>query len=438
LFSDRFGPARALQLTLLGDAIFFGLSAAATTTWSLILIRFSAGLFSPLVPALSFIFQTLRPEEMVGGMGRYTISITTAYFLGAALIGIAYETIGWLGTSLVTCAIAALAALYAFVLPVPASVAAAAAAVRVPSSGVRDALRSPEFIAHGSTAFAMGWLMNLALSVAVIELQLNFKFSVAEVSYVFLSVPAIITAWALLLPTVSRAIGLRRSIGVGALLNMVSCALLASPLGSASAVSFITLFILAVVRAARPAWAENGPVGSQEGVVSARAVASFVVATRSRACGARACVAFAPNLPSVAAQVALCFQQNTNQALARGIGAKYTVNGTGAVVGASRTAWALGQVRAASRPASRPNVLPLRIAASSSANPAPCARPSLGAPPASPRPHRPSRLSSASRSTAGSGASRRGSRPRCSRPRSSCSAWRSSSRSGRPTPSRAA
>ena len=105
--SDRLGPTRALQLTLLGAALFFGLSAAATTTWALVLVRFAAGLFSPLVPALALIFRVLQPAELVGGMGRYTVSITAAYFLGAALIGIAYEAIGWVGTSLVTCAIAA-------------------------------------------------------------------------------------------------------------------------------------------------------------------------------------------------------------------------------------------------------------------------------------------------------------------------------------------
>jgi MFS family permease len=124
--------------------------------------------------------------------------------------------------------------------------------------------------------------------VLVIELKEFFGFSVRQVSYVFFVVPAILGLCSLwLVPRAVARLGHGRTIGIGVVIMLPTCALLASPLARLSVWVSLVLFQLAIV--------------------------------------------------------GLSFQQNANQAVARLIGEKYTHNGTGAVVGAGRTCWAAGQ-----------------------------------------------------------------------------------------------
>lgn len=285
-FADKRGPHRAIQATMAGDAIFFGLSAAALQPWSLVVIRFLAGLFSPLVPALAYIFAVLTPAETTAGIGRYSLALLAAYVIGAAVVGASYDEIGWLGTSLVTAGVAFLALAYVSLRPVPQAVVVGKTGV---SSGVGTALRSPEFVAHGSTAFTMGYAMNMILGVMVVELKEHFGFSVRQTSYVFFAIPAVIALSALFaVPASVARLGYERTIGVGVALMLPACALLAiTPVARASVWVSIVLFQGAII--------------------------------------------------------ALSFQQNANQAISRVIGERFTVNGTGAVVGAGRTCWAAGQ-----------------------------------------------------------------------------------------------
>jgi MFS family permease len=161
--SDRYGAHRAIMWTMAGDALFFGLSAVAFVPWSLVLIRFCAGLFSPLVPALSYLFAVLTPAETTAGIGRYAMALLCAYVLGAAVVGATYDEIGWLGMSLMTAAVAAGILLFVMLTPVPEGVKVDGKAKE--TSGVYEALRSSDFIAHGATAFAMGFAMNMILGV---------------------------------------------------------------------------------------------------------------------------------------------------------------------------------------------------------------------------------------------------------------------------------
>lgn len=55
--ADRLGARRALQLTMLGDVVFFSATAFARSAPELLLVRLLAGASTPLVPALSFIFE---------------------------------------------------------------------------------------------------------------------------------------------------------------------------------------------------------------------------------------------------------------------------------------------------------------------------------------------------------------------------------------------
>jgi MFS family permease len=286
-FSDKYGPHRAIQATMAGNAIFFGLSAAAFQPWSLVVIRFVAGLFSPLVPSLAYLFAVLTPAETTAGVGRYSLALLCAYVVGAAVVGASYDEVGWLGTSLITAGVAFLALAYISLRPVPASVAVGKVGV---STGVGAALRSPEFVAHGATAFTMGYAMNTMLAVMVVELSEHFRFTVRQTSYVFFAIPAVIAVCALfVVPTAVKRLGHERTIGVGIVIMLPTCALLTTPLARASVYSSIVLFQISII--------------------------------------------------------ALSFQQNPNQVISRLIGDthKYTVNGTGAVVGAGRTCWAAGQ-----------------------------------------------------------------------------------------------
>jgi len=283
--SDRFGPQRAIQATMAGDALFFGLSAIATRPWSLLLIRFLAGLFSPLVPALACVFAVLTPAETTTGIGRYALSLLLAYVVGAAIVGAAYDEIGWVGMSLVTAAVAVVALCYVTFVPAPAGVLMGK---RGEPSGVRAALLSAEFCAHAATAFLMGYAMNALLGVMVVELKEFFGFTVRQTSYVFFVLPAVLALCSLwLVPMTARSLGHERAIGIGSLILIPASALLASPAARVSPFATIVFIQLGVV--------------------------------------------------------GLSFQQNANQVIARHIGDKYTINGTGAVVGAGRTAWAAGQ-----------------------------------------------------------------------------------------------
>lgn len=284
-FSDKYGPHRAIQWTMAGDALFFGLSAVALQPWSLVLVRFAAGLFSPLVPSLTYLFAALPPAETSTGIGRYSISLLLAYVLGAAVVSATYELIGWVGMSLATAGIALLALAFISLRSAPPGVNVGRVGA---SSGVRTALRSRDFFAHACTAFTMGYAMNTILGVSVVDLKEYFGFTVQQVSYVFFVVPAVMAfAAGIVVPASVKRLGLNRTIGVGAAIMLPVCVLLATPASRMSVYLAIVLFQVAIV--------------------------------------------------------ALTFQQNANNVMSRAIGEKYTVNGTGAVVGASRTFWAAGQ-----------------------------------------------------------------------------------------------
>jgi MFS family permease len=70
-FCDRTSSWRALQVAMLGDTVFFALSAGApfglrgapSAGIMLAVVRFFAGLFTPLVSAVLYIFDRERPLE---------------------------------------------------------------------------------------------------------------------------------------------------------------------------------------------------------------------------------------------------------------------------------------------------------------------------------------------------------------------------------------
>jgi MFS family permease len=68
--ADRFGARKVLQITMVGDAIFFAATGFCRNLPLLIVVRVFAGLSTPLVPSLAYIFEKCTKEGVVAGMAR--------------------------------------------------------------------------------------------------------------------------------------------------------------------------------------------------------------------------------------------------------------------------------------------------------------------------------------------------------------------------------
>lgn len=175
--SDRKGSKAALQLAMVGDCVFFGLTAAApfglggnvvSSGIVLSIVRAGAGFCTPLVSALIFIFdRASSPGEVVRGMGAYGNAIMLAYALGGVLIGIAYDEVGWAPINAGSAVVTGVAALYVTVLSAPPL----HSGPRPKPRGLMRALRTAAFITHGATAFICGYIMNVAIFMLIIVLK---------------------------------------------------------------------------------------------------------------------------------------------------------------------------------------------------------------------------------------------------------------------------
>ena len=73
---DRLGSRATLGLTLSGDVLLFSLTAFSTGTGMLLGVRFAAGLSSPLVPSLLYIFERARDKmHALEGVNAYSMSV---------------------------------------------------------------------------------------------------------------------------------------------------------------------------------------------------------------------------------------------------------------------------------------------------------------------------------------------------------------------------
>jgi len=284
--ADRLGERRALLFALCGDGIFFFLTAFATTPWLVLTARFLAGACEPAVPCLSLVVRALPPEALHKGLERFTLFVVGAYAVGGVVVGASYADIGWAGTSVVTGVVALLAAL---ATACRADADSGDEVSALPGLGrFATALRSADFITHAATAFTAGFATNLVVSVLPVALLQEFGYGPRGAALAFLTVPVVLAAAGLrIAPTAMRRCGARPVIGIGLVLSIAFCALLASPVGRAHPAALVLLCVCVVV-------------GMQ-------------------------------------------LQQSPNQARAKAIGDALTVRGTGAVVSASRMAWACGQ-----------------------------------------------------------------------------------------------
>mmetsp|Transcript_56310 Transcript_56310/g.155403 ORF Transcript_56310/g.155403 Transcript_56310/m.155403 type:complete len:348 (-) Transcript_56310:606-1649(-) len=226
--ADRFGARKVLQITMVGDAIFFAATGFCRNLPLLIVVRVFAGLSTPLVPSLAYIFEKCTKEGVVAGMARYGFSVISGYMVAGAFVGAAYESLGWMVTSLITGAVAVVGfgVVTASEPPPPREPGQA----RPQSSGVRDAVKNPLFITFGVTCLTNGYLMMLMMNLLVFNLRDVFDFSAGQVGTVFIATTMIMIACSFyVVPRVSKRFGMRNTINGAGVAIIGLCVLLSLP-----------------------------------------------------------------------------------------------------------------------------------------------------------------------------------------------------------------
>ena len=285
--TDRLGSRRTLQLTIAGDALCFLGTALCTQPETLLVVRACAGFCSPLVPALTNIFEIVPDKDAVKAMGRFGMCVMASYLLGSGLIALLYDVVGWAGVNLVAVGVAALGLGAVTLTPVPLK------KERQPATGVRQALRSGDFLTHAATGLCSGFTMSSIVPVAVVTYKEQFGLTVAQVGLLFLGLPLLLMVVAsLIVPRLVKTyLGLQKTITVATLGLIVVAGIIALPqLGQSSIWSFSIMTALLIMLQT--------------------------------------------------------MQHQPNQVRVKLIGGYYTSNGSGIVTGASRTFWALGQALA--------------------------------------------------------------------------------------------
>ena len=103
--SDFIGAKRAVQITLAGDALTFAATGFVVHPGAILAVRFAAGLSSPIVPALAYVFEVLSPSEAMHGITCFVACVTIGFLVGGSAVAL-YEPIGWRGVALVTAGLA--------------------------------------------------------------------------------------------------------------------------------------------------------------------------------------------------------------------------------------------------------------------------------------------------------------------------------------------
>ena len=179
---DVRGARFALLCTMLGDTLFFSLTALGEDPAILLAFRLGAGFFSPLVPALAYVFEKVPPKNLFDGITWYTLSVVMGLACGSSVAAI-YEPLGWVAFSLVIGGIAAVAAAVGavYLKPRPPSTGG-----KAKPEGVLQAMKTGDYISCVLTSFAVGWDLNLYLQVTAVMLFELYNFTPGQSSLIFL------------------------------------------------------------------------------------------------------------------------------------------------------------------------------------------------------------------------------------------------------------
>ena len=180
---DRMTSRHVLMLAMLGDVITFCVTAFVRSPILLVVIRFLAGLSTPLTPALLYIFERASsPSESLRGVGQYVLAINFAYVTGGGMVSALYDVVGFLGLNLICGAIAAVALTYVTMCSAPSLVVG-----KKPTPvGVRYALTSPPFAAHAAIAFSSGFAFNANVLVSLWLLRDEFGWDARRAGVIFI------------------------------------------------------------------------------------------------------------------------------------------------------------------------------------------------------------------------------------------------------------
>jgi len=88
LFSDRLGRKKTLTFALLGDVVFFTLTAFVGSINAMIAVRFLAGLFTPLTASIAWILDISGDDAVKArNQGFFGMASVAGFMLGAAMGG---------------------------------------------------------------------------------------------------------------------------------------------------------------------------------------------------------------------------------------------------------------------------------------------------------------------------------------------------------------
>lgn len=107
---DVLGSRATLCLTLLGDVVLFSLTAFSTGPSMLVAVRCMAGLSSPLVASLLYILERASGKlQTLEAINAYSISVNMGYAVGGVVVGLGYNSMGWVGVNLFSASVAVVA-----------------------------------------------------------------------------------------------------------------------------------------------------------------------------------------------------------------------------------------------------------------------------------------------------------------------------------------
>ena len=279
--SDRVGPRKTLLATMAGDVVLFTSTGFATNPALLLALRLLVGAFSPLVPALTYIFEVVPTEKASFAATLYSYAVIVGLATGNASV-VLYEYLGFQGLGILSGALAVGAFVQASLL-----LKHTPAAERPKSAGVGKALRSPNFLTQSTTAFCMGFFFLARDSMITVDCAQRFGLSAAQTGAVMLCSPLVFFCATWTVTAVTKRTGLQLAITIGTLANVLCCFIMSLPAAHGSLGGLIIAFVFS--------------------------------------------------------NAAFIFQHVPNQVRAKMIGHHQTTNGTGSITGSSRVLWSSGQ-----------------------------------------------------------------------------------------------
>eukprot|EP00457_Paulinella_chromatophora_P006213 gb/GEZN01006231.1/.p1 GENE.gb/GEZN01006231.1/~~gb/GEZN01006231.1/.p1 ORF type:complete len:508 (-),score=28.21 gb/GEZN01006231.1/:170-1519(-) len=95
MLSDRWGRKKTLVATLVGDILFFFLTAICVTPSQLLVVRMFAGFSTPISPSYAWMLNEVSSEERTAAIGRWTAYLLGGYTLGTMAGSFIGGNLGW-------------------------------------------------------------------------------------------------------------------------------------------------------------------------------------------------------------------------------------------------------------------------------------------------------------------------------------------------------